>query len=477
MMPRLLFQLVVFATMSVMATSISSNFVHAQNPSSQVTADASIITYDDHIKPILRQHCLKCHGEEKQEADVNLQDFAALLRGGGSGKIVEAGRSSQSTLLTVLTTPDEGARMPPSSDPLPTEKIDLIRNWIDKGLRESSESESMVQLRNLSFRPTKGTGTQPDGPPAMPQSWAPVEPRRTNLPLPVLAMDSSPWAPLLAVADREQIRVIHTETQHELGRLAYPEGTPHAIRFSRSGDLLMVAGGRPVESGKVVLFDIRTGKRLAEIGDEIDAILAADLSPDQLSVAIGGSGKVVKVYSTSDGSLRYRLTKHTDWITAIAYSPDGTRLATADRAGMIHLWDTQTGGILLNLAEHKSAVRAIDWRGDSRLLASAGEDGHLIWWDTGDGFPAVNLPNAHPPKRLPGTFGAIPNGILAARFDSAGNLITSGRDRFVRYWSLEGKPLRSFHNEAAIPLSNAISHDGQSLISGDAAGALRFWKP
>jgi hypothetical protein len=40
----------------------------------------------------------------------------------------------------------------------------------------------------------------------------------------------------------------------------------------------MVAGGRPVESGRVVLFDVRSGQRLAEIGDEVDAVLAADLS-------------------------------------------------------------------------------------------------------------------------------------------------------------------------------------------------------
>jgi len=63
----------------------------------------------------------------------------------------------------------------------------------------------------------------------------------------------------------------------------------------------MVAGGRPVESGRVVLFDVRSGNRLAEIGDEVDAVLAADLSPDQRSVALGGSGRVVKVYSTADG--------------------------------------------------------------------------------------------------------------------------------------------------------------------------------
>ncbi len=45
-------------------------------------ADEKPPNYIDHIKPILRQHCLKCHGDDKQEADINLQAFAALLRGG-----------------------------------------------------------------------------------------------------------------------------------------------------------------------------------------------------------------------------------------------------------------------------------------------------------------------------------------------------------------------------------------------------------
>ena len=36
--------------------------------------------YNDHIKPIVRQHCLKCHGDDKQKADINLQIYASLLR-------------------------------------------------------------------------------------------------------------------------------------------------------------------------------------------------------------------------------------------------------------------------------------------------------------------------------------------------------------------------------------------------------------
>lgn len=439
-----------------------------------VSAAEPTVSYDDQIKPILRQYCLKCHGDDQQEADINLQAYGSLLRGGGGGKIVEAGRSTQSLLFLAITNPDPEARMPPNSPPLPKDKIELIRRWIDTGLRETATGTSLVKSRDLAFMPSKSARLKPDGPPAMPSELPSVEVPQVVRPLPVLAIAASPWAPLLAVAAQEHVRLLHTETQKEIGRLAFPEGEPHVIRFSRDGRVLMVAGGRPVESGRVVLFDIRSGKRLAEIGDELDAVLAADLSPDQQLVALGGAGRIVKVFSTTEGTLRYQLTKHTDWITSLAFSPDGTRLATADRAGGIHLWDARSGGILLNLSEHDAAVRALDWRADSQWLASAGEDGHVIWWDVTDGFPAVNKANAHPPQRPRDTYGVIPNGVLAARFDPQGNLVTAGRDRMVRHWDPRGNELRSFAVPHAIPLSTAVGISGV-VISGDSAGAIHFF--
>jgi len=432
--------------------------------------------FNDDIKPILRQHCLKCHGNDKQESDLNLQNYGSLLRGGSSGKVVEAGRSSQSVLFQAITNPDDDARMPPNSPVMAKAKIELIRKWIDGGLLETSQSKSMVKARNLAFNPSIGASEKPDGPPIMPVDLPTVVVPKLTRPFPVLAMDVSPHAPLIAVADQDQVRLIHTETEAELGRLAFPEGNPQVIRFSRNGAVIMVAGGRPVEVGMVVLFDVASGKRLAEVGDEIDAVIAADLSPDQRLVALGGPGCVVKVYSSTDGTLQYQLTKHTDWITAVAFSPDGKKLATGDRAGGIHLWDTESGGILLNLEEHQAAVRALDWRGDSRMLASAGEDGRLIWWDTNDGFPAINKQNAHPPHRPSGTFGIIPSGVLAARFDSSGKLVTSGRDHSVRIWGVDGNELAKFKLDSGIPVSNVLTNSGEIAISGDSVGKVIFWK-
>lgn len=439
------------------------------------SADDAVISYDEQIKPILHQHCFSCHGDDKQKSGLNLQSYETLLKGGSSGVAVVAGRSSQSQMYKAITDPDDEARMPPKKPPLPKEQIALIQKWIDTGLRQSASGKSLVADRDLSFKPTAG-GTEKPANPAMPEKLVDVKVPQTLRPLAVLAMDASPWAPLVAVAAQEHVRLINLETQADVGRLSFPEGVPQVIRFSRDGAVLMVAGGRPVESGKVVLFDVKTGKRLSVIGDEVDSVMAADISPDQQLIALGGSGKVVKVYSTTDGRLKYKIEKHTDWITSVAFSPNGNQLATADRAGGIHLWEVKSGRVLLSLNEHKSSVRALDWRSDSKMLASAGEDGLVIWWDVTDGWPAISKPNAHPPTRPAGVYGKIPNGVLAARFDREGNLSTAGRDHTIRLWDAKGVERKAFTLPDSQPLCAAISFDTKTVIGGDSKGDVRFWK-
>lgn len=436
---------------------------------------AAPVSYETDIKPIFRRHCLKCHGDDTQKADLNLQSYASTMKGGSGGKVLTAGRTSQSLLFEAITNTDESARMPPNSPPLSEKEIEQIRVWITEGLREKEGSEVATKSRDLSFQPAVAPGAKIDIAKLMPGNLPAVTLTKTVRPLPALAMDVSPHAPLLAVAGHEFVRLVNTETKQEIGRLAFPEGTPHVIKFHRDGAVLLVAGGKPVQSGKVVLFDVHSGKRLAALGDELDAVLAADLSPDQKLVALGGSGKVVKVYSTTDGVLKYKLTKHTDWITALSFSPDGAKLATADRAGGLHLWEAEGGGIMLTLAEHKGAIRAMQWRSDAKLLVTAGEDGLLIWWDTKDGWPAVSKPNAHLPRRPAGTYGEIKNGILSAGFGPRGHLFTAGRDCHVRYWDPAGNQVQSWAIEKSLPLVTRITADGKMLIASDTAGELHFW--
>ena len=444
--------------------------------------DSKPITYDDHIAPILKRHCFQCHGESKQEAGLNLASYSSAIKGGSGGAVVVSGRSSTSRLFKAITAEDPAERMPPENDPLSKDQIALIKAWIETGLRQNAGSAA-APTRTLSF--TQSAVQSADGPAPMPEKLPAIPSSKTNRPFPVLALATSPRAPLAAVSGYERIDFVNPQTRDVIGAVPFPEGEPQVLRFSRSGAVLLAAGGRPVQSGSAVLFDVKTGKRLAEIGNETDTVIAADLSADERLVAIGGSNRVVKVFSTTDGSLKQSLVKHTDWITALAFSPDGKLLASADRVGNIHLWDVKSGGVVLPLSEHKSSVRALCWRSDSQVLATCSEDGLVIWWEVSKGWPAISKGDAHPPQRPAGTYGKIANGVLDVSFGPNGELVTCGRDRTIRVWKADGnllltKPLDMASNESKsavriLPLRSALTFDGATILAGDSAGQLHSW--
>jgi WD40 repeat protein len=94
------------------------------------------------------------------------------------------------------------------------------------------------------------------------------------------ALAASPWAPVAAIGSAYQISLYNTDSGELLGIVPFIEGTPYALRFSRDGSLLMAGGGQGAAKGTVVLFDVKTGNRLTAVGDELDAVMAADLRAD-----------------------------------------------------------------------------------------------------------------------------------------------------------------------------------------------------
>lgn len=434
------------------------------------------ITYEDHVASILKKSCATCHGDGKQEAGLNLANYADVMKGSGGGKVVVAGRSSGSRLIEVIMSTEDGEQMPPDGERLSEEAVALIRKWIDTGLRENAGS-SAAEMRTLGFQPTAPTDDASPG--AIPADLPNVSRPDTLRPLPVLAVATSPRAPVAASSAYGAIKLFDPTTGSPYGTIPFPEGEPHVLTFSRSGRLLLAAGGKPVQNGTVTLYDVATGKRLASVADEPDAIIAADISPDEKLVAIGCTSRLVKLYSTEDGSLQASIEKHTDWVTAVAFSPNGKYLATADRIGNIHLWDGKSGGVILPLSEHTGSVRALSWRSDSGVVASCSEDGSVIWWDVKDGWPLANKPNAHP------------GGVMDCDFAADGRLVTCGRDGTVKVWSTDGNQLKSLNltdmsptegtpvasqlpsGVRLLPTRVAFTSDGSAIVVGDTAGNVR----
>jgi WD40 repeat protein len=238
----------------------------------------------------------------------------------------------------------------------------------------------------------------------------------------------------------------------------------------------LAAGGHGAASGRAIVFDVASGKRLAEVGDEVDIALAADISPNHKWIALGGPSKLVKIYETDTGELKHRIKKHTDWITSIEFSPNGDLLASGDRAGGAFIWEASSGGIVFTLADHRESVTGLSWRADSQMVASSSEDGRVILWFAEDGFPTRSI-NAHadgaggrqasPRNRLPG--------VLSISYARDGSFATVGRDNTARLWRADGNPLGKLDGFRDLPSRVAFSHDGQRVMAGDFTGTVRVW--
>ena len=319
-----------------------------------------------------------------------------------------------------------------------------------------------------------------DGPPPMPENLPLVPgPEVLARSSPVIALAASPRAPLAAAGAHGRILLYNTETKALLGALPFPERQPNVLTFSHDGKLLLAAGGRGANSGKAVVFDIQTGKRVAEAGMEAtDALLAADLSPDRSLIVTGGADKLVRLYSTQDGKLVRTIKKHTDWVTAAAFSPDGKKLATADRNGGLHLWDPRTGTILYTLAEHQARVTSLAWRGDSLILASAGDDGKLVLWDTAEGWAAKSMAPADGSKKDPPGVKSmllkVP-GVLSVSFAPDGRLAATCRDNSIRVYNMNSAPVAVIKDLPDIPTAAVFTKPGNRLLSGDYRGVLQLW--
>ena len=260
-----------------------------QESKPQESKTKEIVTYKDHVAPILRKHCATCHNADKATSDLNVMTYQTLMSGGSSGEAISAGNPDQSLLYRAVAHVEEPF-MPPKQPKMPDADLETIKRWIELGAAETSVGAAKNSSRKLDLDLAAVTTGKPEGPPPMPEKLPDVALPRTSRAHPATALAASPWAPLLAVAGHERILLYNTDDLSLMGALPFPERIPHVLKFSRNGKLLLAAGGRGAALGKAVLFDIATGRRLVEIGDEFDSVLAADISPNQKWVALGRHG-------------------------------------------------------------------------------------------------------------------------------------------------------------------------------------------
>jgi mono/diheme cytochrome c family protein len=113
--------------------------------------DASGIEFfEKHVRPVLVEHCYKCHSAEaeKLKGGLSLDTRDGLLKGGDSGPAIVPGTPEKSLLIKAVRYADENLQMPPAKGggKLPDEKIEDLVAWVKMGAPDPrTGSTSTVQ--------------------------------------------------------------------------------------------------------------------------------------------------------------------------------------------------------------------------------------------------------------------------------------------------------------------------------------------
>jgi uncharacterized membrane protein/mono/diheme cytochrome c family protein len=101
------------------------------------TTSATASVFESQITPIIEKHCISCHKPSKHKADLRMDTYELLMKGGESGPAIVAGSLEKSDLYRRITLPDDDDDfMPTDGKPaLSPAEIKLIADWITAGAK------------------------------------------------------------------------------------------------------------------------------------------------------------------------------------------------------------------------------------------------------------------------------------------------------------------------------------------------------
>src|SRR5262245_29617466 len=126
----------IFASLAVFGLCLFCWRSHSQtkdiSPDHAIKMAKGLEIFKKHVKTILTEKCLRCHGGKAVESELDLSDRDSLLKGGIKGPAIVAGKSKESLLVKLINHAAE-PHMPKDRDKLPATTIAHVSEWIDLG--------------------------------------------------------------------------------------------------------------------------------------------------------------------------------------------------------------------------------------------------------------------------------------------------------------------------------------------------------
>lgn len=94
----------------------------------EIPPDPTPVHFERDVRPLLRAHCMSCHGLEKRAGNLDLRTLPLLMQGGTQGPGIVPGSAARSLLYRKVAS----RSMPPEGElPLTDAQLTTLRRWLD----------------------------------------------------------------------------------------------------------------------------------------------------------------------------------------------------------------------------------------------------------------------------------------------------------------------------------------------------------
>ena len=363
------------------------------------------------VHAIFDKHCMDCHDAKEPEANLVLESFETLMKGGENGTAVVAGKSDESLLVKMLEGKIEkdGKKliMPPGKKrkKLEPSEIATIKAWIDAGAHGPVDGKAIVKEL------------------VVPKIAPKVAPRN-----PINALAHVPGSKLIAVARYGDVELRSAETSALVRSLAGHRGNVNALAFSPDGTQLFAGSGENALFGEIKQWNVADGKLVRTFQGHKDTIYSVAVSPDGKILASGSYDQKIILWDIAEGKEIKMLSGHNGCVFGLSFRPDGKILASASGDRTVKLWDVASGTRRETLSQPLKDVFAVAFSPDGKRLVAGGVDNRIRVWQISE--TAAETTNPILDSRF-----AHEGAILRLVFSTDGKmLLSSADDRTVKLW-------------------------------------------
>ncbi|MBI2806501.1 MAG: WD40 repeat domain-containing protein [Planctomycetes bacterium] len=223
---------------------------------------------------------------------------------------------------------------------------------------------------------------------------------------------------------------------------------------------------------KVNFWKMPEGK-VAQTANADFRVLAAAMSPDGKTFAIGGESDTIQLFDVAAGKATTKLTDKMDWTRCLAFSADGKQLLSGDELGVVRLWDVSGKKIKdfsaqpapkAKVTPDPIAATSVAFAPDGKTILIGTENGPIAFVNLGDGKILRTLVGHTSP-------------VTGMVFHPSGTLLaTCSKDRTVKLWNpAAAAPLKSLDGHDAWIEGIVFIEQGAKLATVSADRTVRIW--